>query len=94
MIDEAQKAKWDNYAIHKAAIDSGLQQGMEKGLKEGLAKGLEKGLAKGLAKGAEQKARDVAKKMLLKNEPIDKIIDFTELSEADVLAIKAALGQS
>ena len=86
MIDEAQKAKWDNYAIHKAAIDSGLQQGMEKGLKEGLAKGL--------AKGAEQKARDVAKKMLLKNEPIDKIIDFTELSEADVLAIKAALGQS
>ena len=86
MIDEAQKAKWDNYAIHKAAIDSGLQQGMEKGLKEGLAKGL--------AKGAEQKARDVAKKMLLKNEPIDKIIDFTELSEADVLAIKAALDQS
>ena len=84
MIDEAQKAKWDNYAIHKAAIDSGLQQGMEKGLKEGLAQGL--------AKGANQKAREIAKKMLLKNKPIEEITDFTELSEADVLAIKAALG--
>ena len=88
MIDEAQKAKWDEYAIHKAAIDSGLQQGMEKGLKEGLAQGL----AKGLAKGANQKAREIAKKMLLKNKPIEEITDFTELSEADVLAIKAALG--
>ena len=96
MIDEAQKAKWDNYAIHKAAIDSGLQQGMEKGLKEGLkeglAQGLAQGLAKGLAKGANQKAREIAKKMLLKNKPIEEITDFTELSEAEVLAIKAALG--
>ena len=92
MIDEAQKAKWDEYAIHKAAIDSGLQQGMEKGLKEGLAQGLAQGLAKGLAKGANQKAREIAKKMLLKNKPIEEITDFTELSEADVLAIKAALG--
>ena len=70
MIDEAQKAKWDEYAIHKAAVDSGLRQ------------------------GGILKAHKIAKKMLLKNEPIDKIIDFTELSEADVLAIKASLGQS
>jgi len=67
MIDEAQKAKWDNYAIHKAAVDSGLRQ------------------------GRILKARETAKKMLLKNEPIEKIIDYTELSEADVLAIKASL---
>ena len=70
MIDEAQKAKWDNYAIHKAAVDSGLRQ------------------------GRILKAREMAKKMLLKNEPIEKIIDYTELSEADVLAIKASLSQS
>lgn len=31
--------------------------------------------------------------MLLKNEPIDKIIEYTELSEADVLAIKAEIDQ-
>ena len=70
MIDEAQKAKWDEYAIHKAAVDSGLRQ------------------------GRILKAREIAKKMLLKNKPIEEITEFTELSEADVLAIKASLSQS
>ena len=70
MIDEAQKAKWDEYAIHKAAVDSGLRQ------------------------GGILKAHKIAKKMLLKNKPIEEITEFTELSEADVLAIKASLGQS
>lgn len=90
MIDEAQKAKWDEYAIHKAAIDSGLQQGLE----QGLEKGLEQGLAKGLAKGADQKAREIAKKMLLKKKPVEEIIEFTELSEVDVLAIQADLDKT
>lgn len=90
MIDEAQKAKWDKYAIHKAAIDSGLQQGLEQGLEQGLAQGL----AQGLEKGADQKAREIAKKMLLKNKPIEEITEFTELSEAEVLAIKVSLSQS
>ncbi len=66
MIDEAQKAKWDEYAIHKAAIDT----------------------------GRDQRNREIAEKMVLKNRPIEEITDFTELSEADVLAIKAALGKS
>ena len=70
MIDEAQKAKWDEYAIHKAAVDTGLRQ------------------------GRNQKAREIAEKMLLKNKPVEEITDFTELSEADVLAIKAVLGKS
>ena len=78
MIDEAQKAKWDEYAIHKAAVDSGLQQGLEQGLEQ----------------GRNQRNREIAKKMLLKNKPIEEITEFTELSEADVLAIKASLGQS
>ena len=78
MIDEAQKAKWDEYAIHKAAIDSGLQQGLKQGLEQ----------------GRDQRSREIAKKMLLKKKPIEEITEFTELSEADVLAIKASLGQS
>ena len=78
MIDEAQKAKWDNYAIHKAAIDSGLQQGLRQGLQQGL----------NIAR------QEMAKKMLLDNESVDKIVKYTELSEADVLAIKASLSQS
>ena len=74
MIDEAQKAKWDEYAIHKAAIDTGLRQGRKE--------------------GRNQKAREMATNMLLDNEPVDKTVKYTELSEADVLAIKAALGKS
>ena len=70
MIDKAQKAKWDEYAIHKAAIDTGMRY------------------------GRNQKAREMATNMLLDNEPVDKTVKYTELSEADVLAIKAALGKS
>ena len=32
MVDEAQKAKWDNYAIRQYAIETGLQKGMEQGM--------------------------------------------------------------
>ena len=63
MIDEAQKAKWDEYAINKAAIDRG--QNMAK--------------------------REMAKKMLLKNKPIEEIVEFTDLPESDVLAIKTEI---
>ena len=74
MIDEAQKAKWDNYAIHKAAIDSGLRQGLQQGLNVA--------------------RQEMAKKMLLKKKPIDEITEFTELSEAEILAIKADLDKA
>ena len=63
MIDEAQKAKWDEYAINKAALD----------------------------RGRNQKACEVAKKMLLNNEPINKIIEYTDFPESVVLAIKAEI---
>ena len=82
MIDEAQKAKWDNYAIHKAAIDSGLRQGLQQGLRQGLQQGL------------NVARQEMAKKMLLKKKPIDEITEFTELSEAEILAIKADLDKA
>ena len=63
MIDEAQKAKWDEYAINKAALDRG----------QNIAR------------------REMAKKMLLNNEPINKIIEYTDFPESDVLAIKAEI---
>ncbi len=71
MIDEAQKAKWDNYAIKKAAIDSGLKQGMQQGLQQGL----------------QQAACDIAKKMKAKNKPIDEIAEFTGLSIDEINAL-------
>ncbi len=46
---------------------------------------------KGVTQGAYQKAREMAKKMLLNNEPINKIIEYTDFSESAVLAIKAEI---
>jgi len=39
----------------------------------------------------KKKAEKMAKKMLLSNEPIKKIIEYTELTEKRVLAIKKRL---
>ena len=66
------------FAIHFICMQQGLQQGLRQGLQQ----------------GRNQRNREIAEKMLLKNKPIEEIKDFTELSEADVLAIKAALGKS
>ena len=65
MIDEAQKAKWDEYAINKAALD----------------------------RGRNQKAREVAKDLLIEGDSVEKVVRVSKLSEADVLAIKAEIGQ-
>ena len=46
---------------------------------------------KGVNQGADKKAREMAKKMLLKNKPIEEIVEFTDLPESDVLAIKAEI---
>jgi predicted transposase/invertase (TIGR01784 family) len=43
----------------------------------------------GLAEGELKKAREMAAKMLAKNKPIEEIMEFTELSESEILAIKS-----
>ena len=39
----------------------------------------------------EEVAEKIAEKMLLKDKPIDEIIEFTELTEAKILEIKKKL---
>ena len=58
-----QKAKWDEYAINKAAIDRG--QNMAK--------------------------REMAKKMLVEGDSVEKVVHISDLPESDVLAIKAEI---
>ena len=107
MIDEAQKAKWDAYAIREYAIETGLKEGLEKGLKQGLKQGIEQGIEQGLKqglkqgieqgieqgleKGMDQKAREMARSMLAEGDSVQKVIRISKLSESDVLAIKADL---
>ena len=96
MIDEAQKAKWDAYAIRQYAIETGMQEGLEEGLKQGLEEGLKQGLEKGMKQGLEQgmqqglekgmvqASREIAKKMKARNRPISEIVEDTGLSEEDI----------
>ena len=39
----------------------------------------------------DKRSREIATKMLLKNKPIDEIVEFTDLPKSDVLAIKAEI---
>ena len=41
--------------------------------------------------GAQDKAREMARDMLIDNEPIEKILKYTKLSESEILSIKASL---
>jgi hypothetical protein len=38
--------------------------------------------------GMDAKAREMARKMLVKNKPIEEIVEFTGLSESEILEIK------
>ena len=42
-------------------------------------------------KGKKEKAIEMAKKMLLKNKPIDEIIEFTELKEKEIREIEKTI---
>ena len=58
---------------------------------EGLEEGRAEGRAEGRTEGADAKAREMAGKMLIKDKPIEEIIEFTGLTESDILTIKATL---
>ncbi len=51
--------------------------------------GFAEGRKDGLAEGELKKAREMAAKMLVRNMPIEEIMEFTELSESEILAIKS-----
>ena len=50
--------------------------------------GREAGLAQGLAEGLAEAEARVAKKMLAAGEPIEKIIEFTDLSAEQITALQ------
>ena len=91
--------QYELYVEKKHARKEGLEEGRAEGRAEGRvegraegrAEGRVEGRAEGLTEGANAKAREMAKKMLQKNKPIEEIVEFTELSEAEVLSIKASL---
>ncbi len=52
---------------------------------------IEQGIEKGIEQGIEQNKIEIAKNMLLDNEPIEKIVKYTNLSKNDIENIKHQL---
>lgn len=83
--------QYELYVEKKHARKEGLEEGRAEGRVEGRAEGLAEGKKEGLVEGADAKAREMAKKMLAKNKPLEEIVEFTGLSESDVLSMKTEL---
>jgi len=53
------------------------------------ARGVEKGREEGREEGVEKRNIELAKEMLLDNEPIEKIAKYTKLSKEEIIALKS-----
>ena len=68
------------YRDLKNSLDTAKEEGREEGLVEGLEKGIEKGIEKG--------REEIARAMLIANESIDKIMQYTGLTREQVLHLQ------
>ena len=76
--------KYKSYDVLKPRLDEEKADAVHKGKKEGLSQGKLIGMAK--------EKVGIAKKMLLKNKPIEEIIEFTELTADDIDDLKKEMG--
>ena len=90
LVSEAMKMSDREYELYVEKKHA-RAEGLEEGRAEGRAEGREEGRAEGRTEGADAKAREMAGKMLIKDKPIEEIIEFTGLTESDILTIKATL---
>ena len=75
--------------------DSSISYATKKGYEEGFAAGIADGHAEGRAEGqaeerekSEEKIRNIAKKLLQKNNDLQDIIDITGLDKSEILKLK------
>ena len=78
----------DLKAEHEIGFSEGKAAGFVQGKTEGHAEGFAEGKTEGLSEGERNKAREMALKMLAKNKPIEEIIEFTGLTEAEIHTLK------
>ncbi len=63
------------------------QKARAEGVAEGMAKGKAEGRAEGRDEGRKEGLLEVAKKMLSKGVSISDVVDFTGLTESEVVAL-------
>ena len=68
-------------------IRNQIRYAEKQGVEKGLARGMEKGLAQGMEQGKEQGAIEIARRMQDGKMAIEKIVEFTGLTEEQVRAL-------
>ncbi|MCL2017052.1 MAG: hypothetical protein FWG68_12485 [Defluviitaleaceae bacterium] len=66
------------------AMEDAIEEGIKKGFKEGFKEGFKRGFKEGFEEGMATKAREVAKKLLARNYPIEEIVEDTGLSHDEI----------
>ena len=64
----------------------------EKGKVKNMCEALDRIVNRGIEKGRSEERKDFVIKMLKGNEPIEKIIEYSQLSEEEVLSLAKSLG--
>ena len=90
--EDAEKGRMDYYNIMNQRVKEGIEKGIKKGRKEGIEKGEKRGLRKGrkegIKKGREEgkkeREKEIARQMLAKGEPIEKVSLYTGLSKKEI----------
>ena len=72
--------------------EEGRAEGRAEGLAEGHTKGLAEGHTKGLAEGRDERNTEVITEMLHGNEPVSKIMRYTQASMERISEIASSLG--
>ena len=79
-----EKAKLRENTMKSVAYKQGIEEGEQKGIKKGIEQGIEQGKKEGIKEGIKENQVETARKMLLKNIPIETIKEITELSEEEI----------
>ena len=71
--------------------EEGVSKGIAQGMMQGREEGIQVGIEKGISKGRQEGMLKIAKSMLTANEPVDKIMQFTDLSRHAIETLQAEL---
>ena len=72
----------------KQGIEQGKEEGIREGEKAGIKKGMQKGIKEGIQKGIKEGIRELTKNLLKDNIPVEKIQEYTGLSEEEIKKLK------
>ena len=84
MAELRQKYIMDRAAELDTAEEKGIKKGIKQGMEKGIKQGMEKGMKKGMEQGIKQVSIEIAKRMKLKNIPINAIAEITGLTKEEI----------